>query len=58
MIFGPLHCYEVTPVKKCNKAPLQKSETKIFKQRRFHKKHVQSQREEELGRFEIKLDNV
>ena len=32
-----LHCYEVTLVKKCNKPLLQKSETKIFDQKRFMK---------------------
>ena len=35
--------------KKYNKPILQKRETKIFKQRRFHKKLVQSQREKNLG---------
>ena len=44
--------------KKYNKPPLQKSETKIFKQIRFYKKLVQSQREKKRGRFEIKSDNV
>ena len=34
---GRLHCYEVTLVKKCNKALLQKSETKVFDQKRFIK---------------------
>ena len=37
IIFGRLHCYEVTLVKKCNKPLLQKSETKIFDQKRFIK---------------------
>ena len=32
-----LHCYEVTLVKKCNKTLLQKSETKVFDQKRFIK---------------------
>ena len=34
---GWLHCYEVTLVEKCNKALLQKSETKVFDQKRFVK---------------------
>ena len=37
IIFGWLYCYELTLVKKCNKPLLQKSETKIFVQRRFIK---------------------
>ena len=37
IIFGQLHCNEVTPVKKCNKQVLQKTETKIFDQKRFIK---------------------
>ena len=45
IIFGQLNCYEVTLVKKYNKPLLQKSETKFFKQKIFHKKLVQSQRE-------------
>ena len=44
--------------KKYNKAPLQKSETEVFKQKKIHKKLVQSQQAKKLGRFEIKLDNV
>ena len=32
-----LHCYEVTLIKKCNKPLLQKSETKVFDQKRFIK---------------------
>ena len=35
IIFGRLHCYEVTLVKKCNKPLLQKSEKKVFDQKRF-----------------------
>ena len=35
--FRLVHCYEVTPVKKCNKPLLQKSEIKIFDQKRFIK---------------------
>ena len=49
--------YEVTLIKKYNKS-LQKSETEIFKQKKFHKKLVQSQQAKKFGRFEIKLDNV
>ena len=37
IIFGRLHCYQVTLVKKCNKPLLQKSETKVFNQKRFIK---------------------
>ena len=37
IIFGRLHCYEVTLVKKCDKPLLQKSGTKIFDQNRFIK---------------------
>ena len=37
IIFGGLHCHEVTLVKKCNKPLLQKTETKIFDQKRFIK---------------------
>ena len=48
-IIFKLHCYEVTLVKKCNKPSLQKSETKIFDQKRFHKKLVPSQQEKMLG---------
>ena len=48
-IIFKLHCYEVTLVKKCNKPSLQKSETKIFDQKRFHKKLVPSQREKNSG---------
>ena len=54
---GWLRCYEDT-VKKYKKPLLQKSETKIFKQKRFHEKLVQSQREKKLGLFEIKSENV
>ena len=35
IIFGRPHCYEVTLVKKCNKPLLQKSDTKIFDEKRF-----------------------
>ena len=38
IIFGQLHCYEVTLVKKCNKPLLQKSETKVFDQKKIYKK--------------------
>ena len=44
--------------KKYNKAPLQKSEAEVFKQKKIHKKLVQSQQAKKLGRFETKLDNV
>ena len=37
IIFGQLHCYEVTLVKTCNNPLLQKSETKVFDQKRFIK---------------------
>ena len=57
-IFEQLYCYEVTLLKKYKKPLLQKSKTKIFDQNRFHKKLVQSQREKQPGRFEIKSDNV
>ena len=50
--------YQVTLIKKYNKPLLQKSETKVFKQKKFRKKLVQSQQVKKLGRFEIKLDNV
>ena len=43
IIFELLHCYEVTFVKKYNKPLFQKSETKIFDLKRFHKKLVPSQ---------------
>ena len=58
IIIERLHCYEVTLVKKYKKTLLQKIETKIFDQKRFHKKLVPSQREKKLGRFEVKSDNV
>ena len=45
IIFGQLHCYEVTLVKKCNKPLLLKSETKVFNQKKIYKKLVESQRE-------------
>ena len=50
--------YEVTLIKTYNKPLLQKSKTEVFKQKKFHKKLVQSQQAKKLGRFEIKLDNV
>ena len=58
IIFGQVHCCEVTLLNKYNKPRLQKSETEVFKQKQFHKKLVQTQRDKQLGRFEIKLDNV
>ena len=45
-------------MKLLKKVLLQKSEAKVFKQNQFHKKLVQNQREKELGRLEIKSDNV
>ena len=50
--------YEVTLIKNYNKPLLQKSKTKVFKQKNNNKKLVQSQQAKKLGRFEIKLDNV
>ena len=50
--------YEVLFIKKYNKALLQKSQTEVFKQKKNHKRLVQSQQAKKLGRFEIKLDNV
>ena len=41
-----------------NKPLLQKSETKIFDQKRFIKNKAQCQREKKLGRFDIKSGNV
>ena len=41
-----------------NKSLLLKSKTKIFVQKRFCKKLVQSEREKKLGHFEIKPDNA
>ena len=58
IIFRWLHCYGVTLVKKYKKPLLQKSETKNFKQKGFHKKLVQSQPEKILERLKIKSDNV
>ena len=40
IILGQLHCYEVTLVKKCYKPLLQKSETKVFDQKKIYKKLV------------------
>ena len=56
--FGLIPYDEVTLIKTYNKPLLQKSETEVFKQKKFHKKLVQSQQAKKLGRFEIKLDNV
>ena len=58
IIFGRLQWYEVTLVKNYDKPLLQKSETKIFKQKSFHKKLFQSQRGKKLGHFENKSDNA
>ena len=57
IMFERLHCYEVTLVNKYNKPLLQKSETRIFDQTRFHKKLAPRQRKK-LWRFEVKSDNV
>ena len=54
IIFERLHCYDVTLVKEYNKPLLQKSETKIFDQIRFHKKLIQSQCGENSGVFRLK----
>ena len=45
IIFGQVHCYEVTLVKKCNKPLLQKSETKVFDQTKIYKKLNESEQE-------------
>ena len=37
IIFEQLHCYEITPLKKCNNPVLQKSETNIFEKKRYMK---------------------
>ena len=51
--------YEVNLIKKYDKPLLQKSETEVCKQKKKnHRILVQSQQAKELGRFEIKLDNV
>ena len=56
-ISGRLLLYEVTLVKKHNKPPLlQKSETKIFDRKTFHKKLVPSQRKNKLGGLDIRSD--
>ena len=52
-MFGLLYRYEVSLIKKYDKVLLQKSETNIFKQKRFHKKLVQNQREKKIERFEL-----
>ena len=57
VIFDRLHCYEVTLVNNC-KTLLQKSETKIFKQKRLTEKLVRSKQEKKVTRFEMKSDNV
>ena len=49
---------EVTLIKKYNKPLLQKSETKVFKQKKFIKKLFKVNEQIKLGRFELKLDNV
>ena len=55
--FWQLHYYVVTFVKKCNKPLLQISETD-FRLKKIYKKLVQSQRENQYGRFENKSDNA
>ena len=58
IIFGRLHCCDVSLVKKYNKPLLQKGERNIFDQKRFHERLIQSQWEKKLGYFEIKSFNV
>ena len=58
IIFERLYSYEVTLVKKYNKPLLQKSETKIFDQKRFHKKLVPNQRGNNSGVLKVESDNV
>ena len=58
IIFGQLHHYELTLVKKCNQPLLQKGETKVFSQKQIYKKLAESQRKNYFGRFEHKSDNV
>ena len=48
IIFGRLHCYEVTLVKKCNKLLLQNSETG-FRPKKIHKKLVASSERNNSG---------
>ena len=50
--------YEVNVIKKYNVPLLQKSQTDVFKQKKNHKKLIQSQQAKKLGHFQIKLDNV
>ena len=49
IIFGWLYCHEVFLVKNCNKPLLQKSETKIFDQKRFIKTCWKSTRKNNSG---------
>ena len=53
-----VHYYEVTLIRSIINDYYKKSETKVFKQKKVHKKHVQIQRAKKLGHFEIKLDNA
>ena len=50
-MFEKVYYYEVTLVKKYNKPLPQKSKTKIFDQKIFHKKLVQNQREKKTRSF-------
>ena len=52
-IFGWLHCYEVTLVKKCNKPLLQKRETKIIHQKQFIKNLLRVNKKNKLGILRI-----
>ena len=54
-VFSWLHCYEVTPLKKCDRPLLQKIETKVFNQKRFIKNLLKVS---EKNNFENKSDNV
>ena len=48
-MFGRLHRHEVTLVKKCNKPLLQKSERKVFDQKRFIKNWLKVSDKNNLG---------
>ena len=56
--FWVVYYYEVTLIRSIINDYYKKSETKVFKQKKVHKKHVQIQRAKKLGHFEIKLDNA
>ena len=49
IIFGMLNRYEVTLVKKCNKPLQQKSETKVFIQKRYIKNLLRVSKKNNLG---------